>query len=456
MNFRHITAPFVIIFVLLSIGVITGLSVVINPYYIFLCAILGIFLILRLQKFVFTVSIFFFGFFLGFVSMQPQIPDSSVEYSGRITRVSTDNILYSSNGSILIDGEWKPFRRTVLIKLKQNYIELDIENGGIIWCSGKMEKTDFFPFVELNSDIASSALPIDFHSFGSRIKNSIITELENAGIESPVPASVIFGDKRKLTSDFKKSINQAGISHLLAVSGLHIGIFYTLICWFGRFFLLPRNWRVILALTVTGIYCISTGPSISCLRAYLIFVLYGFFFILDYPQHPLNILGLAGTIMIVINPMSIASAAFQLSFFSTAGILFLISTMDTKKTKPLKMALLVGIAAQGTIIPLSLIYFNSISLLAIPLTLIVVPVFLIPIIGINFAIYILSLIKIRPLTYFPIKGLNFLSSLFEDLISVISKKGFNLNFNPEISYLLALVAVVSAFVVLFWQSEHKP
>lgn len=456
MKYRNVTAPFVIIFVLLSIGIITGLSFTINPYYIFLFASISVFLFLKLKRSIFTLSILLAGFILGYFATRPQMPVTPIEYTGRISRVSSSSVLYCSKGSVLIDGEWKEFNRPILVKYRMNFIELDIENGGIIWCSGEMKKSDYYPFISLEAESISSVVPVDFQSFGSRIKNSFMTELKESGINTPIPTSIIFGDKRELKTDFKKSVNQAGISHLLAVSGLHMGIFYALVSWLGRIFLLPRNWRIALTLTITGIYCLSTGPSISCLRAYLIIFLYGFFMLLDYPQQPLNILGLAGTIMITVDPLSIASPAFQLSFFSTAGILLLISSMETKKAKPLKMALLVGIAAQGTILPLSLIYFNSISLLAIPLTLIIVPLFLIPTIGVNLLVFSLSAIKLRPLTFLPVKGLNFLSSLFIDLINAIAKKEIILSFSQEISYLLALLAVASAFFALFWQSGHKP
>ncbi len=233
--------------------------------------------------------------------------------------------------------------------------------------------------------------------WGDRLRQRIIARLREA-LSQPVAAmaqSLIFGDRSALDANAEEAFSRTGLMHLLAVSGLHLGIFLAG-AWWGlrRLGLRPRatypivGALVLLALTVVG-------PRVSLVRAGLLFAFLGLGsvladcgLILRRWIHPLNGLALAAIVILAMRPGALYEAGFQLTMAATASILIAFSPhgWGTRLTRGIRedrmfnrvrgwalRLLVVSAAAQAGAAPVIAWHFQSFHPLAIVVNLVVVP-----------------------------------------------------------------------------------
>jgi len=144
-------------------------------------------------------------------------------------------------------------------------------------------------------------------------------------------SALLLGSRGLLTSEEKEAFRQAGVAHLLALSGLHVGILVAGGWFLLRLLRLPRAWRYFLLIPAVGLYVLIGGLRISLLRAAVMFGVVGVFWMLwecglvaKAWLDPLQGLSLAAFIVLLIWPWSALDAAFQLSFSATTGIILLL------------------------------------------------------------------------------------------------------------------------------------
>lgn len=136
------------------------------------------------------------------------------------------------------------------------------------------------------------------------------------GIES----AMLLGDQSQLTDVVKKTFQLAGVSHLLAISGLHLSLLCGILSFGGkvssRF---NRPLLVLRALLVIG-YMFLTGMPVSVQRAGFVFLvsLAGYFLV--QPPDPLNALGVAAIVLGLASPYAPCDLGFQLSFCGVLGV----------------------------------------------------------------------------------------------------------------------------------------
>lgn len=139
----------------------------------------------------------------------------------------------------------------------------------------------------------------------------------------PLVKALLTGDRSGLPKDIVSIFRRSGASHILALSGLHLGIIYLILSKtlsvLGRF---PAAYviRYILILVISAFYTIMTGASPSLVRAFLFIVIRETGLLLSRPRRPLRILLTAMLIQLSISPSTIMSAGFQLSYLAMAGI----------------------------------------------------------------------------------------------------------------------------------------
>lgn len=188
-------------------------------------------------------------------------------------------------------------------------------------------------------------------------------------------AAILFGDKSGLDTSVTDYFRVAGISHILAVSGLHVGIIVS-----SAAFCLKKAKKyvkipVILSLLV--FMAIVSGFSPSVLRASLMMVIYLIADTFGFRYSLLNSLFFAGTIILFIAPYHIFNVGFLLSFTSTLGIgLFYNSLYGAFKSWGNYVAVPVAmyIACQATSLPLIIYAFGEVSLLGLIGNIFAVPV----------------------------------------------------------------------------------
>jgi competence protein ComEC len=213
--------------------------------------------------------------------------------------------------------------------------------------------------------------------------------------------ALILGERQGITPSLREGFNKTGLGHILAVSGLHIG----LVAWVSFFLLrtlLSRSYKLALrtdirklaailtCLPVIG-YTSLTGFQVSSQRAMIMVLCYLFSLILGREKDVWSTLALAGLVILAVDPHALYSISFQLSFVAVIGILWLTpafldrvpgyaSVLPADRGFLYKIgAYFLGLVAASLsatlfLLPLISSYFHRVSLVTLPANVTVVPI----------------------------------------------------------------------------------
>lgn len=187
------------------------------------------------------------------------------------------------------------------------------------------------------------------------------------GDELAVASALVLGDKSLLSQDVRDSFGASGAMHVLAVSGLHIGIILELLLFFfGR---LPKIFTkkraIIVSLIIIWLYSMIIGFPPSVVRATLMFTLLTVSRLSSEQSDSLNTLFFSAFVMLVFEPLLVYDIGFQLSYLAMLGILTVYKPIASlfffrnKWIRKLWEGTSVGIAAQLFTFPLTLYYFHQ-------------------------------------------------------------------------------------------------
>ena len=181
-----------------------------------------------------------------------------------------------------------------------------------------------------------------------------------------VIAAMALGDKSALDSNTRNSYSISGASHILAVSGLHIGIIFQLFIFLlgGRKY---SVYTIILSLISIWTYVFLIGLPASAVRAAIMLSAYSLSLAFHRTGLPLNTLASAYIFMLFISPLYLFELSFQLSFLAVASILLFFTPLYTLlpiRSRFIRWAwglLCVSLAAQIGTLPVIVYTFGRIS-----------------------------------------------------------------------------------------------
>lgn len=224
----------------------------------------------------------------------------------------------------------------------------------------------------------SKSVEVHFHeeslsSYSAEIRESLIGKFENAGIDGnrlAVLIAISLGDKSYLEESLKNNYAGAGAMHILAVSGLHVGIVYLI---FSSLFkvlklgdkLIARIIKGVILLLVVWSFALITGLSPSVQRAACMFSFIIFADIFSRHSIALNSIASSAFILLLINPMLLFEVGFQLSYAAVVGIVWMHPIIYSWYTSPYWIIdkawslLVVSITAQLATLPFTLYYFHQ-------------------------------------------------------------------------------------------------
>lgn len=207
------------------------------------------------------------------------------------------------------------------------------------------------------------------------LQNSI--EKISSTKEAPILKAMILGEKEELEKEQKEIYQKGGISHILAISGMHISFLGLLLYKFLRKRGIPFGKAGMIAAVIMGSYGIMTGMSISAMRAILMFFVYLGSEILGRTYDILSALSFAGLAISLYNPLSMRQASFLLSFGAVFGLTLLLPQIEKAfgKEKEYKVQKLFRASFSISIatLPISLFFFSEWSAIGILINIIVVP-----------------------------------------------------------------------------------
>ena len=187
--------------------------------------------------------------------------------------------------------------------------------------------------------------------------------------------AILLGDNTRIRKDLKDKIRYIGLSHIFAMSGLHIGLVIAIFYFIFKKTVKNKRLIEILLLVSITLYYLSVKESPSFTRAYIMAVVYllGKLF---YEKIDLGkTLFVSAIISILVNPIEIFSVSFQLSYGAMIAITYIFSYVRKINYKKFKIFdyILFTTTIQIFLIPITVYYFNSIQFLSVISNLILLP-----------------------------------------------------------------------------------
>lgn len=204
-----------------------------------------------------------------------------------------------------------------------------------------------------------------------------------------VLAAMTLGDKSALSRELRDTYSVTGASHVLALSGLHLGILYMLLSFLLQSRYRQRVWsQAVLVLSIWA-FALLVGLPVSVVRSATMISLFAIFSVGHRPHLSVNLLCLAALVILLQNPYALFDVGFQLSFVSVASILLLLPlftpdplpqaerapapSLFRRFTTAVVGLLAVSLVAQVGVAPLIAYYFGRFSTYFLLTNLIVLP-----------------------------------------------------------------------------------
>ena len=195
-------------------------------------------------------------------------------------------------------------------------------------------------------------------------------ELGFQGDELALLTALTVGEKEDLSEEIREVYSVSGASHVLAISGLHIGLLYSILWMFFTPWRRNRKFKVVSVFIIIGVlwtFAALTGFPVSVVRSVIMFSLIGISSLLQEKPHTLNTLATAAFLMLLFRPLWLFEIGFQMSFAAVASIVLLhpkLSSLWNVRHWSLRWfrdMLSVSIAAQIGVAPIIAFYFHRFS-----------------------------------------------------------------------------------------------
>ena len=216
-------------------------------------------------------------------------------------------------------------------------------------------------------------------------RSVLLQRLESSGLSDDqyaVVAAMALGDKSALTHELKDTYSKTGASHILALSGLHLGIIYALLSMLvvGRRWQLMTQVAIILSIWA---FVFLVGMSASVVRSAVMLTVYALLAIGHRQKMSINTLAFTAIIMLLISPQALFDVGFQMSFMAVFAILLFVPLFYRPFSAEYLMThriiswlwgmVAVSIAAQIGVAPLIAYYFGRFSCYFLLTNFIVIP-----------------------------------------------------------------------------------
>lgn len=212
------------------------------------------------------------------------------------------------------------------------------------------------------------------------INSFLFTHIKNVFGENDVAgiiAGIFLGNKSLISPDVYDSMKFAGISHVMAVSGLHVMILMSALYLFLRGFIIRKKTMDMIIVAVLVLFSLITGMSSSVIRAVFMAALLfaGVSSLRD--NDSVTTLSLAALVLCIVNPYVIYHTGFQMSFLATLSIVVVSKRLSDilKRFMPESLAtsIAVSFSAQIGIFPVMIYTFGYITVYTLISNLVIIP-----------------------------------------------------------------------------------
>jgi len=438
-------------------------------------------------------------FFLGAVTYQINLPEfqkhdycqsDSIGLKENILQLKVKEVLKSDTYNskyiaeiIAVNNNY--FNGKILLNIKRDSFEKILNIDDLLLISSKIKKIysplnphqfDYSMYMKslgIHNQIHSSYQSFLNQSKGkltlrgqaSKIRNHFIKKLKESALtpnEIAIVQALILGKKKDINKQLYSDYAAAGAIHILAVSGLHVGIIYFILIALLRPLKRLLKYELIIAIIIVislwG-FAFLTGLSPSVIRAVTMFSFFAFAKAINRETNTINTLFLSYFTLLIINPLWLFHIGFQLSYLAVLSILCLLPLFNKVYCPKNYFArkiwdiFTVTLAAQTGVFPLSIYYFHQFPGLFFMTNLIILP-FLGVLLGGGIILIILSIFNILP-DWFSL-SYNFLIKFMNSCIHVIANQKLFLFQNITFSlYKVFASYLLIISIILFWNYQNR-
>lgn len=308
------------------------------------------------------------------------------------------------------------------------------------------------------------ANPLKFAA--QKIRNQLTNTYMTAGMsgdELDILKAILLGDDDTLDPELKASYSSAGVSHILCVSGMHVGVIFMIINFLLKpldLFRSSRIFKSVLVMLVIWLYAHITGLAPSVTRSATMFSFVAVGQLLRRNTNVFHSLFASMFILLVINPLLLFEVGFQLSYLAVAGIVLFQPKLSAVYKCRTKMGnyfwelLTVSVAAQLGTSPISIYYFaqfpnyfmlSNLSVIALSFVVIITGVALLPVSLLPLVAHYLS-----ALLTFEIRLMNKIIIFIESLPGSVTE-----NLDYGLPQVLLLYGVILFFCLWLYQKYRR-
>lgn len=304
-------------------------------------------------------------------------------FSGRVVEIyKEEKIDNAYNYSLIVKGEYlgKDNQKAYvnLTSTKRIYL------GSSIWFDGYFSlpsNKDITLSMNIShfATVKDGSLTVNQPQSGAyKIKQKLLLLLEE---QIPNTAhlnyAILTGDAEYVSDDVIQKYRDVGIAHLFAVSGLHIGLMYSVVLAIVKVLKVKVKPRLAIVLTVLFLYLYFCGFSVSSMRAFFIICIREIALIVGEKPDKTTNLSISCFIVLMLNSFDLFSAGFLLSFSVYLGLILLSNPLEKFLSKFIysKISKLLSpcIVAQAVSFPILIYYFGYSSLFSFIFNLIIIP-----------------------------------------------------------------------------------
>ncbi len=293
--------------------------------------------------------------------------------------------------------------------------------------------------------------------------NKKLNEYNFKDSERSIINALLLGQRQDISKEIYDSYTQAGVIHILAVSGLHVGIILLLLNFIFKpldYFKKGNYIKIIIVLVLLWSYAIIAGLSASVIRAVTMFSIVAVAMHLKRPTNIYNTLAISMFLLLLFKPTFIFAVGFQLSYLAVLAIVVIQPLIYNLWHPKYKISdffwkiFTVTLAAQVGVIPISLYYFHQFPGLFFISNLLIIPCLSL-ILGFGLLIISLSLLNILP---------SLLANIYSWIIStlnifvgwVANQEGFLFkSISFSIGQVLFSYLLITSIIILIKQKTYK-
>lgn len=296
-----------------------------------------------------------------------------------------------------------------------------------------------------------------------RFRKTVIRKYQEWGLSGnalAVASAVSLGEKRALSDDLREVYSTSGVSHVLAVSGLHVGI----MCWFlylifPAFLFRKAEWvRQFLVMAVLWSYAYAIGFPVSITRTLIMFSIVALCRAAERETSALNSLGIAAVILLAVNPSSLFDMSFQLSFSAVLFIVILTPIMLEiyEPRNPLGRYIwrvsVLSFAAQIGTAPIIMYHFSGFSTYVMVANLFVVPVMFV-VVSLSMSLWIAGWFPVRTMV---VTALSWLVDTMTALLTRISALPYShLDLSIRHGWVIFVFYTVVILICLWYREKRS-